>query len=292
MKAPIRFLFILCLVISAAIPISAQRTPEESDFFLRSFGDNVNMRSEPSLTASVVKKLAIGEVFAAIEENVDSITVNGIREPFIKVQLEDGTQGYIWQGMVSTYAGEVSLFDLGSGILMAGKVDDPLSGEIELRFVQGGKLKKSWKQILPRGSDHFYLYDTESDRKIISHPATGFTPSMNLVGFNSNGCACGCWGSVHYYIWNGKVLTEAFQVNETTYNGGEDVFEIALPDRAGKNKVKVIETHKIQLYNEETGESLGEATTTKTSTYLWAGGVLKLQAEKTEEGGAQSNGDD
>lgn len=292
MKAPIRFLSILCLVLSAATSISAQRTPEESDFFLRSFGDNVNLRSEPSLNAEVVRKLAIGEVFAAIEINEDTVTVNGISEPFVKVQLKDGTQGFIWQGMVSMYAGEVSLYDLGTGILMAGKVDGPQNGEIEFRFVQDGKLKKSWKQSLPGDWNHFYVNDTEMERLIISHGSNGFSPAMNLIGFTSDGCACGCWNSIDYYTWNGKQLKETFQTGGGNNEGASDDFEIALPDQAGKNKVTVKETSWAHLYNEETGESSKEMILSKTSTYIWAGGVLKLQSEKTEEGAAQSSGDE
>jgi Bacterial SH3 domain len=292
MKTQHRLFLCLCFIFSLTTRLSAQFSASDATYYIHSFGDNVNMRSEPGMKATVVRKLRIGERITPLELTKDSVTVNGISAPWVKVKAEDATTGYVWQGMLSIYAGPVDLFDLGEGLLMMGLAKENDAGEFEFRFVQNGVMKKSWVQDV---SGHgFFLWNPDmmvEDCYLTSLSESGFNPPMNLIGFYERSCVYLCQGNTHYYSWDGRELRDAFYVrNEMDYDGetesSHSETELSLPGEAGKNTARIVikEGHSSREGNEEDHSADRESTSVTTIIYSWVGGQMKQISETRLEG--------
>ncbi|MBL7815512.1 MAG: SH3 domain-containing protein [Saprospiraceae bacterium] len=64
---------------------------------------DANLRDKPSTKATVVAQLPIATKVQILERTTDSLTLNGFRAPWFKVEA-NGKVGYLWSGILTTVA--------------------------------------------------------------------------------------------------------------------------------------------------------------------------------------------
>lgn len=135
------------------------------------FGDKVNLRSEPNLTSAVLEQLEIGSPTLILEKVDAKLTQNKTTEFWYKIELKNKNQGYVWGGLLADYS-----FELGEALVLSRNPGPKWKG-IELKALKSGKLSSSlvWKDTGNVSNEAY---------QVVKYPSDQFTNlKQSLVGF-------------------------------------------------------------------------------------------------------------
>lgn len=279
-----------CLLLFLLAGPGAKAQIYDEPFVLHSFGDNVNVRINPDRSAAVIKKLRIAEPVKLMFMKYDSAeTINGVTANWCSVITGDGTEGWVWGGMLSLYSGEVNLIGLGKGTLLIGLTPSSGEGMMEVRFVQNGKLVKSWKQEFGDKENRLNpgFNEYESGRRLAAYSSDQFSPAMNLVRFQVWGGACSSYDDSQFYAWDGQNLSFAFATSVYYYEGESGDVQLVFPlDSGGRpNTVEIV--RKDLNYNENATTEENPEEIYSSRFYVWRSEML-IEETSDSHSGAQS----
>ena len=140
-------IFVMLLILTANAEYAGAQS--SSDNYI--FGDVVNLRSEPSISAESIARLKIGTKIEIISKTEVIYTQNKLSYNWFKIKADiDGKEvsGYIWGGLIAREA-IVDDFDgdQSDEILLLGITSgsDYSTKTAELRLVKNGKIRSSVK---------------------------------------------------------------------------------------------------------------------------------------------------
>lgn len=274
------FLFLILLTVTFS-PAHSQRL-YEMNMNAYSFGQNVNVRSEPEAHAEVLHQLIAGEKITILDVTPVSYRVNGLENPWLRVRTTTGAIGYVWGGLVARASSRVTMMGLGEGFLMYGLLGRDENGpQWALRFCNSFGAFREFK--VPGPENDLGLVNSNSgyfSTYLISLTVKnweGFDPPFNLIElhFQDSEGADGGTMAWYHFTWNGSELAHWF---EYTANWGMYVdskyFSMVFPVNEGgsPNQVKVnwAESKWSPEPNSE-GEPEETVTDLGTEVYEWNG---------------------
>lgn len=236
--------------------------PLEAQQIAYLLADNVNVRSAPNTSASVVARLPIGTELET-QGATGSLKIKGQELPWVKVAFEqDGRQmlGYLWQGFIST--GREELVDGAYLVWGVEKVEDK-EGWTEVyyqyRVYQNGK-ELSKVTVSDAGG-----LDAYRDIKVFDGKGVPGVANVIEENYSAQYCA-GAMGDVVLF-WDGETLFHA----RTLYDGADAPYwsdeTFIYPADSTE-----LGTHLVLLSQSGDGEE--ETVETSTSRYRWTGTKL------------------
>ena len=221
----ILFLFVFFRIVSAETYLNMGFVPDGAVRPL--FGDDVNMRSGPSLKNETLVRLKAGTMIVVISRTEIALNLGSYSDYWYKVKAEvDKRQytGYIWGGLISKACAEGDFdFDGKKDILAAGITHCDEEGRkwAQIRLLSGGVIRDSVLFRLGDFTDNpqsenykFFNYSVSMD--ILSGRYENFT----VVKLESYYEACDYPGYFYLAATDGKKIFLVAQENFSSGEGG------------------------------------------------------------------------
>lgn len=251
-----------------------------SNSIVYTWGDAVNIRSKPSLTAEKIATLAIGTPLKILEnkEEENEMEQNGYKERWYKVRGMDAQnnpiEGYVWGGLLSkaTWRGDLDKDGIDElvlcGIIRKNNIPKNF---VEARVVKKNKIiAKTIFEAIDVAESNYFSYTMG----IESLGFKGFWPPIFIFRVFFEYGACDYPNGEVILFWNSQTLNYGLKAVKASNEMGGVTYRLIFPDeKGGKTNELIIEYHT-QEYDEENPEKIVRETR-ETHRYVWDGKKIK-----------------
>jgi hypothetical protein len=242
------------------------------------FGDNVNIRENPSLKGKIADRLSIASVVTIEEKTEEILVIKNYKEFWYRIEYKDGKgakkSGYVWGGLLAKGYLHEDLDGDGEkewalfGIVGRAKC----RSEFEARYVKAGRILSQLKfEAIETnisegpGSFYYFVYTGILDKD-------GFTPPLKLIRVNFEYGACDyANGDILFYLDGNKLRYGFSAVWVSGEAGSIDVKYIFPGDKGGKQNYIIIKYTAEEL-DMDTGKTV--SSNTRYEKYFWNGSTL------------------
>jgi hypothetical protein len=238
------------------------------------FGDNVNIRENPSLKAKVVDRLPVTYLVKIKEKLKDELEINDYRENWYRIEYtmnEKNYTGCIWGGLLAkTFIHEDIDGDNQREWLLIG-ISGVTKGDkiAEARLVKRGKIvSKTVFKTIDISNSRFFAYTISA--KVL--PVKRFIPAMRIVRIEFSYEACDYPNGDVLLTWNGEDLSYGLTAIYSSGEFGGSSYKYIFPQDKNGERNHIIIKYTVEETEEDSGK---RSTTVSYKKYKWEGKQLK-----------------
>jgi hypothetical protein len=237
------------------------------------FGDNVNIRENPSLKAKVIGRLPVTYLVKIKERLKDELEINDYREKWYRIEYtmdEKNFMGYIWGGLLAkAFIHEDIDGDNQREWILIGITGVTKGDKIaEARLVKRGKIiSKAVFKTIDISDSRFFAYTISAGVL----PVKRFIPSMRIVRIDFSYEACDYPNGDVLLTWNGKELSYGLTAIYSSSEFRGSSYSYIFPEDKNGEKNQIIIKYTVEQTEEDTGK---RSTTVSYEKYKWDGKQL------------------
>jgi hypothetical protein len=238
------------------------------------FGDNVNIRENPSLRAKVVARLPITHQVRIKEKLKDVLEIQNYRENWYRIEFRIGEKsfkGFVWGGLLAkAFIHEDISGDNEREWIVIGITGVKKGNRVaEARIVKKGRvISKPVFNPIDISASRFFDYTVSAE--VLPHKS--FTPPLKIIRIYFSYEACDYPNGDVLLTWNGKELRYGLTAMFSSSEFGGSSYQYIFPvDKRGKENHIIIK-YTVKKIEEDSGKKSTEVSYEK---YRWDGEQLK-----------------